>query len=131
MTHMFLAGMTMLLVLIGFNQAYCISGIHTAYLGLYKGIVEESVVVANSGGNLYASPFIHIERLNALLETYYQVNLSPYCRSYRYTAKAFDGAKETSATLTKTVRLTFVATISQAQHISKEAIFSVIRSNHG
>ena len=131
MTHMFLAGMTMLLVLIGFNQAYCISGIHSAYLGLYKGIVEESVIVANSGGNLYTSPFIHVERLNALLETYYQVNLSPYCRSYRYTAKAFDGTKETSATLTKTVRLTFVATISQAQQISKEAIFSVIRSNHG
>lgn len=84
MMHMIVAGIAMVFLINGFHFVYCFSGVQRAYLGLYKGIVEEATMVVNTSGGYLATPMIHIARLNTLLEDYFHTELDAYCRSYEY-----------------------------------------------
>ena len=78
------------LALIGtlsFNFTYAISGTQTAYLGLYKGIVEKNVFVVGENDQYAATPYFDIAGLDADLEDYFLLNLRPYCRAYSYEVK--------------------------------------------
>ena len=132
MMHLLCAGMTLVLVLLGFHNAYCISGVHSAYLGLYKGVVEEAVVVVNDSGQYLGSPQFHIPYLRKLLSDDYAVNLAPYCRNYTYDVLRYDGpGGELTIETSRHIELRFTAIINDFHTINKSARFQLWRTNNG
>ena len=132
MMHLLCAGMTMVLVVLGFHNAYCISGVHSAYLGLYKGIVEEAVIVTDKHGEYFNAPQFYLPYLKDLLTVYYRVNLAPYCREYRFDVTRLDPIMgELTSKTSRHVELTFDATINDLHTIKKTAHFQIWRTSNG
>ena len=123
MMHMILAGIAMVFLLNGFHYLYCFSGVNRAYLGLYKGIVEEATMVAGSAGGYLSKPVIHIGRLETLLERYFTVELKPYCRRYDYAVTVPDYSY-VPATASRVV-ITIDVTIDDLHQLRKEARFKI------
>lgn len=128
MVHMVLAGLAMVFLVTGFHYVYCFSGVQRAYLGLYKGIVEEAVVVADERGNYLSRPLIYMPRLEALLEDYLDTELRPYCRSYEYAVKQKGSAIHAKAV--NKVVITLNAVIDDVHRFEKSAIFAIGEGNH-
>ena len=132
MMNLLCAGMTMVLVVLGFHNSYCISGVHSAYLGLYKGIVEECVIVADADGNYLDAPQFHVPRLRNLLKDYYATNLAPYCRSYTFDITKRDPASNLFPTYaSRHIELSFRAVINDLHTIEKKASFQIWRTSNG
>ena len=123
MVHLFLAGIAMVFLLNGFHFMYCFSGVERAYLGLYKGIVEEATVVAHTNGGFLVMPKIHLPRLRQLLDEYLLVELEPYCRSYSYAVDPV-GTSASSETAAKIV-ITIAARIDDLHDFHKTAHFKI------
>ena len=127
MTHMFFAMVALLMLVTGFNQVYCRTGIESVYLGLYKGVVERSVAIAKEKENDLPQPMFYLPHLNAGLRDYFRKNLPPYCRSYTYTISEFNMIVPYSAQVT--IRLN--VKINDVSIIKKTAAFAITRSSHG
>ncbi|MCR5348158.1 MAG: hypothetical protein K6E59_00920 [Bacilli bacterium] len=128
MICLLLAGMAMALVTVGFQYSYSLSGVHAVYLGLYKGLVEEAVVVAGTDGE-YASPRFYLPRLNQLCKDYLDTGLTPYCRSYEMSVLGYSkGRYVPSVAYSTRVQISFTATFSLERSLTKTAYFRMERS---
>ena len=128
MMHFLLSGLVMVLVTVGFNYAYGLSGVQNIYLGLYKGVVEEAVVVADTDGT-YMVPKFHLPRLRSEVERYFAVGLPNYCQSYEVTCYGYSkGRYVTSITYSSKIRIVLDVTFSLERHRTKTAYFSIERS---
>jgi len=126
MVYMFLSALALLCLCTGFHYSYCRHGIEECYFGLYKGIMEEGVVVASSGGGYLGLPLFSLSRLRYLLDDYFATNLSPYCRTYTFSVTDKSGSTSPNV---RTVRVTFAAKIDDLNTISREAIFTIWRTS--
>ena len=126
MVYFLLSALTLALVVTGFNRVYCYHGIDQAYLGLYKGLFEEAVVVMDGNGAYLPKPQFYLLRLRYLLEDYFEVNLTPYCRSYTYDVV---GDKGRISLYANSVTVTFLAKINDLDSKRKEAVFSIERGD--
>ncbi len=130
MVHMVLCALALVLVLTGFNRVYCIHGINQAYVGLYKGVFEEAVVTVNTSGQYLSKPMFYVPKARRLLASYYQTNLSAYCRSYTYTVLGKNqGRIGYLSTYCDTIVTSFTAKISDVESKTKEAVFTIERSD--
>lgn len=129
MIYLFLGGLAMCLVTVCFNYGYELSGIHTAYLGLYKGLLEEAVVVAESSGDPYAIPRFYLPRVNLLTTEYLDNALLPYCKGYSLACRGYSKGKYlSSATYCTKVWISFLAETRIGKSVYKEAYFHIERS---
>ena len=129
MMHLMLAGLAMLLATVSFHYAHCLSGINNAYLGLYKGVVEEAVVVADEDGEYRRMPVFYLPRLRTLLTEYFSVNLTPYCRRYVVTVTGQLGEHFHSyVSYTAHVIIDLEAKIDDIHTLRKIAQFDIVRS---
>ena len=74
----------LLLGTMAFNASYAVSGTQSAYLGLYKGIVERNVLVVRDGDYYGKIPYFDLVGLQSDLDIYFHDNLSRCCRSYSF-----------------------------------------------
>ena len=84
MTHLCIASIVLVLMVTGFRFVYCVSSVESAYLGLYKGLVERAVVVATQSGIYALKPMIYLPKLRADLQDYFEERLAPYCQEYSF-----------------------------------------------
>lgn len=127
MMHMTLAALTMLLVTVGFSTIHDLNGIQSAYLGLYKGIVEDSVAVLGAEGGYARMPSIYLPKLRGDLKEYFAVNLSPYCREYRFSCVGYQAHYGKEIYIVG-VGISFSAKINDLTTVEKRADFHIERS---
>lgn len=130
MVHFLIAAVALVLLFTGFNRVYCIHGLNQVYLGLYKGMFDEAVVVADESGEYLPMPVFYLPRIEALLKEYYAETLPPYCRSYSYEVKGTLNGMPMGGRFkyADTITTTFSATISDLETRTKKAVFAVERS---
>lgn len=127
MVYMFLSALALLCLCTGFHYSYCRHGIEECYLGLYKGVVEEAVVVAGMNGSYASIPQFYLPRLRYLLGEYFEMALKPYCREY----STFARTKEDTfgdRVYGSGVIITFTAKIDYLTNITRTAHFSIRRT---
>ena len=131
MVHLLMAAVALVVMVVGFNRVYCIHGINQAYLGLYKGLFDKAVVVSSSSGAYMAKPKFYFAKVKSLLEEYYETNLTPYCRSYTYTilGKGAGGTYTSFIAYADSIHTTFTVKINDMETRTKEAVFSIERSD--
>ena len=131
MTHLFLSGIALLLTLVGFHRVYCLNGVESAYLGLYKGLLEECVVVADRNGNYYGAPYFFLPKLEDRLEQYYRVNLAPYCREYEFVLRSLDPrAGAEGDDFARAVEIVFYVEIDDIIQKTRKAQFFIERTDN-
>lgn len=81
MFHYLLGSLILICTVMTFHNQYQIRGALNAYYGLYKGIVETSVVAYDASGKKI-HPYFEQDRLVDRVMDYFQDNLKPYCRVY-------------------------------------------------
>ena len=114
---------------IAFNSAFAFSGVHKAYLGLYKGIVERNVYVVASGDGYADKPYIDLIGLKEDLTDYFRVNLRPYCRHYSF---SLTGGEDTLTGRINAVRIDLDTQLTLTWRKQFRAIFTIERNeNHG
>ena len=128
MVHLFLASMCMVLLLNGFHYLYCFSGVQRAYLGLYKGIIEEGTAVAKVDGDYADSPYFHLPWLRELLTDYFALELKPYCWEYSFLVEPVD-TPSFFQTASKIV-ITMDAKIDDLHQFHKTAHFKIQESQY-
>ena len=128
MVYLLLSAVTLVLCVTGFIKVYCLHGIDQVYLGLYKGLFDEAVVVVDSKGEYLTKPKFYLLRVRTLLEEYFEVNLSPYCRYYTYTVTAEANAIGLSL-YSDYVHVAFTATINDIDSKHKEAVLTIERGD--
>lgn len=127
MVYMFLSALALLCLCSGFHYSYCRHGIEECYLGLYKGVVEEAVVVAGMNGTYASIPQFYLPRLRYLLGEYFEAGLKPYCREYSTIVRAKEDAF-TDRVYGSGVVITFTAKIDYLTNITRTARFSIRRT---
>ena len=130
MSYLLICGVVLVLLVTGFNRVYCIHGINQVYLGLYKGMFDEAVVVADESGNYLPSPLFYLPRIERLLKDYYAFNLPPYCRDYAYEITGTLVGKVVGGRFkyADTVSTSFTAYINDVETRVKKAVFTIERS---
>ncbi|MBQ7249980.1 MAG: hypothetical protein IJS37_01340 [Bacilli bacterium] len=126
MAYLLLSAVTLVLVLTGFNKVYCIHGIDQVYLGLYKGLFDETVAVVDENGDYLPKPKFYVPKIRFLVNDYLKVNLTPYCRSYTHTVTV-SGTDSTD--YGDRVVVAFTAKINDIDRKRKVAIFSIERGD--
>ncbi len=130
MPYILLSAVALVFLVTGFNRVYCIHGIDQVYLGLYKGMFDEAVVVVNGSGGYLSKPMFYLPRLESMLQEYYETSLPAYCRTYTFTVKGTTNGAQTilSRVYCDTVTTTFSAVINDFQTRTKKAVFTIERS---
>ncbi len=128
MVHLFLASMCLVLLLNGFHYLYCFSGVQRAYLGLYKGIIEEGTAVAKVDGDYADAPYFHLPWLRELLTDYFALELKPYCWEYSFLVEPVD-TPSFFQTASKIV-ITMDAKIDDLHQVHKTAHFKIQESQY-
>ena len=130
MAHFLIGAIALVFLVTGFGRVYCIHGINQVYLGLYKGMFDAAVTLADDAGAYLSEPLFYIPRIQKLLQAYYRDCLTPYCRSYEYEVYGVLGGKRVGGSIkyADTVVTTFTATISDLETRTKKAVFAVERS---
>ena len=131
MIHLFLSSVAMCMAIVCFDYAYRLPNIETAYLGLYKGLVEKAVVVVDAHGDYLERPYFHLSLLNKAVGEHLRTNLLQYCPEYRYevvrhpddNAYAPDG-------YANIVRIAFECDLNPIKHIRKSASFTLWRTDY-
>lgn len=130
MMHLLLSALAMTMTVLGFTRLYSFDGINACYLSLYKGLIEECVVVADSKGAYLGSPLIYSPKLSAMLKEHFQVNLAPYCRDYTYSCESLDLiVSRQGKEYWKSAKITFSATVDDLLTIDKTAVFTIERTS--
>lgn len=111
---------------IAFNASYAFSGVSSAYLGLYKGIIERNVYVAGEDGNYAPTPYIDLAGLESDLNDYFLANLSPYCRDYSYEVR---GRARRFSGYTDAVRINLSVQLTLTWHRDYTAVFAIERND--
>ena len=121
MFHFLVGGLMLVLMVSTFTQQYQYRGAINAYYGLYKGIVETSVLAFDDDGNrIY--PYFDVDFLSDRLLTYFEDNLKPYCKTY--TTNIRFGNYYTPKHPSK-VTITIDAKMHDFSTFAKKAIFEV------
>ena len=121
MFHYLFGGLMLILMVSTFTQQYQYRGAINAYYGLYKGIVETSVLAFDDEGNrIY--PYFDVDFLSERLTGYFDENLRPYCQNY--TADFHFGSYYTPKHPSK-VTITIKARMHDWSEFNKKAIFEV------
>ena len=131
MSYLLMCAVVLALLVTGFNRVYCIHGINQVYLGLYKGIFDEAVVLVDEKGDYLAEPLFYIPRIQHLLKDYYAENLPPYCRKYDISfLAAYKGVRVGSQIkYADTIKTGFSAYINDVEKRNKTAVFHIERSS--
>ena len=130
MTYLFLSAVAMCMCVISFDYAYRLPNIESAYLGLYKGIVEEAVVPISSTGDYLMKPYFYLPKLHSAVGDYLEKNLSQYAR---YTYRVFRDPQDLTYAPTgyaNKVRITFTARLNDLRSVEKSAGFAIWRTNN-
>ena len=109
-------------------SAYASFGAQQAYLGLYKGIFERHVVVADYDGTYLAKPYFDMEGLRQSLHVYFLNNLSPYCSEYDYALQVTEDYGPDRPT---GLKLDLHAKYAHLFEHTYSAYFSIERSQNG
>ena len=128
MVYVFLSSIVLVLVCTSFHYLYCRNGIEEAYLGLFKGLIEEAVIVAGANGGYQTTPMIYLPRLNSLCNAYFNENLSPYCRNYNYSILCRD--RICRADVAHAIRITITAKIDDIHVVKRNADFTIRRTDN-
>ena len=130
MTHLLLAASILVMSVYSFTFCYCHNGVTHAYLGLYKGLVEKSVIEVDTAGEYLSRPVFYLPLLRDLYRDYLEVNLMPYCKGYSYSTKSGDGLMSLfNVNYANSVVMSFRATLLSGQEMSKTATFAIGRGN--
>lgn len=86
MLNMIISGFGLVLFLSMFRQAYFVSGINRVYLGLYKGVIESSVVYFNDEG-LNITPYFDRALFKDAVGSYFEREFKGYKVTYSLTYK--------------------------------------------
>ena len=124
MFHYLMGALILICVTLTFNHQYQMRGALNAYYGLYKGIIETSVIgYDETGEKIY--PYFDTDYLADRLTTYFQENLQPYCRSYLTNIRfsVYHTPKHPSK-----VEINLTITFNDISSMDRKAIFE-IRSN--
>ena len=106
-----------------FNAAYAVYGTQSAYLGLYKGIVENNVMVVAEHSDSYApTPFFDMDGLRRDLDEYFALNLKYCARSYSFEVK---GKARRYAGLIDAVRINLDVQMTLTLSQSYTAVFAL------
>ena len=138
MVELFYSALLLVFALFSFQNVYCVGGVQRAYLGLYKGIAEEAVVVAATEGEYAAKPLFYLPRLRENLRLYFQVNLKPYCLAYSYSCQSTlssplfpaEGPGLGEIPYANEIVISFSAKITDWKTVDKEAYFRIERTEH-
>ena len=109
-----------------FNSAFAFSNVQTAYLGLYKGIVERNVLVTNDQGEYSGTPYFDLNGLREDLGLYFQSDLKPYCRDYDYVVT---GASHNEYGYIDAVKIKLDVQITLTWQKDYTAVFAITRRN--
>lgn len=130
MSHLFVSVFVLVFTLLGFNRLYCLNGVNAAYLGLYKGLIEDCVVLASNSGGYLSAPLIYAPKLMNDLEDYYETNLAPYVKDYVFTCVSLDGrVGRAGKDYWSSAKITFEAEIDDLLTVKKVAIFQIERTD--
>ena len=129
MAELLFSAIALTLSCLGFHNAYCLSSIGKAYLGIYKGLLDESVVVVLNGGE-YTKPQFYLPRVNKLLGEYFAVTLAPYCESYSYYVANGDAFAFPWIQYADSIVLFLSAKVSEFKTVSRTAQFHIQRSDY-
>ena len=113
-----------------FLSCHAILGVNRAFLGIYKGVVEKSVIVAKSTGDYEAYPYFDLEELKEDVGEYFSLNIPKYA-PYEFEVTPLRFASVSVGQRPIKVRITLVTRIMGATPIQKKAVFAIERSNHG
>lgn len=125
MVYLLFSCVVLCLVTVAWHDAYCLTGIESVYLGLYKGVLEEAVVLAKRRPGDIKQPTFYLPRLRSVLSVYFNENLTPYCREYTFSARGVTSGTDYSTQVT----ITFYARISDVREKTKTAYFRIERSS--
>ncbi len=78
MLNYLFAASGMIFALSVFRFQYVSGGVDRAYLGLYKGVAESSVIVFSNAGYALPRPYFSIDLFKQNIEEYLSKSLSPY-----------------------------------------------------
>lgn len=126
MFHYLFGSLFLVVTVMCFQHQYCIHGALNAYYGLYKGIVESSVIAFDGEGNKI-EPYFNLDVLSFRLRSYFKENLEPYCRDYNfyYVSDYYPTGKGP-----KKFDLHLWFKISDIRSVSKIAIFDIRRNEY-
>ena len=126
MFHYLFGALILVVMTISFTQQYELRGTLNAYYGLYKGVIETSVISYDDNGDkIY--PYFDSSGLARNIVHYFDDNLKPYCRRYMVN---FYFSDYKSANQPSKVKLMLVVTFSNASLFRKTAIFQVKDNTH-
>ena len=84
MVNVLFCAIFMVASLVSFTSAFNLGGVQRAFLGLYRGILDASVVVADANGSYQGLPHFDLNHLSNDLDIYFLNNLKPYCVDFAY-----------------------------------------------
>lgn len=84
MVNILFCGIFLVAALLGFGHTLNFGMSQRAYLGIYRGLIDKSVVVFDDKGTYLTAPFFDIPSLKTDLGNYFKANLNPYCMAYQY-----------------------------------------------
>lgn len=116
----------MLLGTMAFNVSFAVSGTQSAYLGLYKGIVERNVLVVRDGDRYGEIPYFDLVGLQGDLEIYFHDNLRNCCRSYSF---SLTGKERHYAGYIDAVRIDLSVQLTMTWAKDYVAIFTIERNS--
>ena len=121
MFHYLFGTLFLIVTVVTFNQQYCLKGALHAYYGLYKGVVERSVI-AYKEHEASIEPYFDLDLLTWGLHDYLEANLKPYCIEYHYyIVGVIVGDREEC----NKVRITIEADIYGVQRFKRLAVFEI------
>lgn len=115
-----------------FSVNYTLSNIERAYLGLYKGIAENSVIVSDSTGAELNEPVFSRTTFTTNVKAYCELEVKPICKyslSINYYAKS--GQSGLTSPYKAKVTITFYP--KMWKRISRVATFQIVKGleNYG
>lgn len=131
MMHLFLSAVALCMTIVCFDYAYRLPNIETAYLGLYKGLVEKAVVVVDSHGDYLERPYFHLSLLSKAVDAHLKTNLAQYCPDYRYEViRHPDDSEYAPSGYANIVRIAFECDLNPIKHIRKNVSFTIWRTDY-
>lgn len=129
MFGMIFAGFFMIFSVNMFYTNFTYMGVYRAYLGIYKGVAEVSVVAYGEDGMAFAHPLFDCDLFEENVRQYYAASLSKYIKTYDLSFSYPDYVVLNYKTWAKKARATLTCTINGFSEKSFVASFEIIRSS--
>ena len=129
MAYLFLSLLSLCAVVTTALTASNLPKIEMAYLGLYKGLMERCVLVADEEGEYRGMPVFYMPMVEEAVAAHFESNLAPYCQGY--THRVYQPWNLDMGIYARTVVVAFDAKVNDGMTVRKRAVFEIKEVFHG